>query len=153
MSSEPVSVTIRRAPGADDLPFPAYETTGAAGMDLRAAVDAPLVLAPNERCAVSTGILLAIPPGFEAQVRPRSGLALRHGVGLVNSPGTIDGDFRGIVRVILINHGREPFTIHRGDRIAQLVVSPVARVAWNEAVDTWEETERGDNGFGHTGQR
>ncbi len=148
----PVGVEIVRAPGARDLPLPAYETPGAAGMDLRAAVDEPVTLAPGETCSVSLGILLAIPPGYEAQVRPRSGLAARSGVTLLNSPGTLDSDFRGIVHAIVINHGNEPFMIRRGDRIAQLVVAPVARVAWRE-VETLDVTPRGANGFGSTGAR
>ena len=149
MSPE-VAVT-RLAHGAD-LPLPAYETAHAAGMDLRAAVpaDAPLTLRPGDRHAVPTGLAMAIPPGFEGQVRPRSGLALRHGVTCLNSPGTIDADYRGEVKVILINHGTEPFTIRRGDRIAQLLISAVVQASWRE-VDNLDETERGAGGFGSTG--
>jgi dUTP pyrophosphatase len=121
-------------------------------MDLRAAVDGEVRLGSGERQAIPTGIMIAIPPGYEAQVRPRSGLALRHGIGMVNAPGTIDGDYVGVVQVILINHGQEPFTIRRGDRIAQLVVAPVARVAWSEQ-ETLPETARGASGFGHTGRQ
>lgn len=145
-------VNIVRAPGADDLPLPAYETHGAAGMDLRAAVDEPVTLAPGERISVSLGITVAIPAGYEAQVRPRSGLAARHGVSLLNAPGTIDSDFTGVVHAVVINHGADPFTIRRGDRIAQLVVAPVARVTWREQ-SALAPTERGANGFGSTGAR
>lgn len=143
---------IARVPGTEDLPLPAYETSGAAGMDLRAAVDVQIILQPGERKAVPTGIMIAIPPGYEAQVRPRSGLALRHGIGMINSPGTLDSDFRGVVQVIMVNHGDEPFTVARGDRIAQLVVSPVMRVVWEEQ-PALEETARGPGGFGHTGRQ
>jgi dUTP pyrophosphatase len=148
-----VAVSIARAAGTRDLPLPAYATDGAAGMDLRAAVDGDLILRPGERAAVSTGIMVAIPPGFEAQVRPRSGLALRHGIALVNAPGTIDSDFRGVIQVILINHGTEPFTVRRGERVAQLVVGPVARVEWAEQDAIDPDTARGPGGFGHTGTR
>jgi len=149
MSPE-VAVT-RLAHGAD-LPLPAYETAHAAGMDLRAAVpaDAPLTLRPGDRHAVPTGLAMAIPPGFEGQVRPRSGLALRHGVTCLNSPGTVDADYRGEVKVILINHGPEAFVVRRGDRIAQLLISPVVQATWRE-VDNLDETERGASGFGSTG--
>lgn len=119
-------------------------------MDLRAAVGSPVTLQPGERALVPTGIRIALSPGTEAQVRPRSGLALRHGISMVNSPGTIDADYRGEIKVILINHGQEPFRVERGDRIAQLVVAPVCRVAW-ETVDSLDETVRGSGGFGHTG--
>ena len=149
MSPE-VAVT-RLAHGAD-LPLPAYETAHAAGMDLRAAVpaDAPLTLRPGDRHAVPTGLAMAIPPGFEGQVRPRSGLALRHGVTCLNSPGTVDADYRGEVKVILINHGPEAFVVRRGDRIAQLLISPVAQASWRE-VESLDETARGAGGFGSTG--
>jgi len=124
----------------------------AAGMDLRAAVpaDAPLTLRPGDRHAVPTGLAMAIPPGFEGQVRPRSGLALRHGVTCLNSPGTVDADYRGEVKVILINHGPEAFVVRRGDRIAQLLISPVAQASWRE-VESLDETARGAGGFGSTG--
>ena len=147
-----VPVSIAHAPGAEDLPLPAYATVGAAGMDLRAAIEEEILLRPGERRAISTGIIIAVPSGYEAQVRPRSGLALRHGIGMVNAPGTIDSDFRGVVQVILINHGDDPFTIRRNDRIAQLVVAPVARVVWDERLEPLPETERGEGGFGHTGR-
>ncbi|WP_395138721.1 dUTP diphosphatase [Armatimonas sp.] len=145
-----VPVSLRRLPGNDDLPLPAYETDQAAGMDLRAALIAPQTLAPGERQAVPTAIAIALPPGYEAQVRPRSGLARKAGISMVNSPGTIDADYRGEIMVLLINLGQEPFTVNRGDRIAQLVVAPVARVVWQE-VESLEQTERGVGGFGHTG--
>lgn len=145
-------VRITRVPGTEDLPLPTYETPGAAGMDLRAAIDSEIVLTPGERRAISVGIMIAIPTGFEAQVRPRSGLALRNGISMVNNPGTIDSDFRGVVQVILINHGSEPFSLRRGDRIAQMVVAPILRVTWDEQA-TLDETMRGSGGFGHTGNR
>lgn len=146
----PVAVQIVREPGCEDLPLPAYETEHAAGMDLRAAVSETLVLEPGARALVPTGIRIALPPGFEAQVRPRSGLALRHGVAMPNAPGTIDADYRGQIRVILINLGQEPLAIERGGRIAQLIVAPVTRAAWQE-VDRLDDTVRGEGGFGHTG--
>jgi dUTP pyrophosphatase len=120
-------------------------------MDLYAALDGDLVLPPGERASVSTGIRIAVPPGYEAQIRPRSGLAVRHGLGMVNSPGTIDSDFRGVVRLILINHGSEPIILHRGERIGQMIVCPVVRVEWKE-VATLDDTARGEGGFGHTGR-
>jgi deoxyuridine 5'-triphosphate nucleotidohydrolase len=148
------AIALVRLPHAEGLPLPAYETAHAAGMDLRAAVaeTAPLTLRPGERDAVPTGLTMAIPPGFEGQVRPRSGLALRAGVTCLNTPGTIDADYRGEVKVILINLGEEDFIIRRGDRIAQLVVAPVTRAAWNE-VAALDETARGGGGFGSTGGR
>ncbi|MFM1919505.1 MAG: hypothetical protein RLZZ303_1139 [Candidatus Hydrogenedentota bacterium] len=148
MSLTPVRVT--RLPGTEDLPLPSYETAHAAGMDLRAAVAEPLLLAPGARALVPTGIVIALPEGTEAQVRPRSGLAFRHGISMLNTPGTIDADYRGEIRVILINHGQEPFTIQRGDRIAQLVIAPVLRAEWIEC-ETLDDTPRGTGGFGHTG--
>jgi dUTP pyrophosphatase len=146
-------IAVRRLPHGADLPLPAYETAHAAGMDLRAAVpeDEPLTLRPGDRHAVPTGVAMAIPPGFEGQVRPRSGLALRAGVTCLNSPGTVDADYRGEVRVILINHGPENFTVRRGDRIAQLVIAPVVQASWRET-EALEETSRGDGGFGSTGR-
>jgi len=145
-----VVVAVEVLPHAADLPLPQYETSQAAGLDLRAAVDEPVTLEPGERAAVPTGLKIALPAGYEAQVRPRSGLALKHGISLVNSPGTIDADYRGEVRVILVNLGREAFIVSRGDRIAQMVVAPVTRVRMQpvESVDT---SERGEGGFGHTG--
>jgi dUTP pyrophosphatase len=150
-----LQVALRRLPHGADLPLPAYATPLAAGMDLLAAVAEPVTLAPGERRLIPTGIVLALPSGFEAQVRPRSGLALGHGVTVLNSPGTIDADYRGEIGVILVNLGQAPVAVARGDRIAQLVVAPVARVAWDEVA--WDEshalaeTERGAGGFGSTG--
>jgi dUTP pyrophosphatase len=145
-------VAVTRLEHGADLPLPAYETQHAAGMDLRAAVpeDAPITLRPGDRHAVPTGLAMAIPPGFEGQVRPRSGLALRHGVTCLNSPGTVDADYRGEVRVILINLGAEDFVIRRGERIAQLLISPVVQATWLE-VESLDETARGTGGFGSTG--
>lgn len=145
-----VPVRITRLPHGADLPLPAYETAGAAGMDLRAAVDAPVTLAPGERAAVPTGIAIALPDGYEAQVRARSGLARRHGIAMVNAPGTVDSDYRGELQVLLINLGSEPFTVARGDRVAQMVVAPVARITWTEA-PSLDATARGAGGFGSTG--
>ena len=145
-----VLIPIVRTDHARDLPLPDYASERAAGLDLRAAVEQDVVLLPMARELIPTGIRLAIPPGYEAQVRPRSGLALRHGITPLNSPGTVDADYRGEVCVIAINLGTEPFTIKRGDRIAQLVVGAVARVEW-EPVEDLDETPRGDGGFGHTG--
>lgn len=143
-------VEIMREAHNQDLPLPQYETDHSAGMDLRAAIDEALELAPGARALVPTGLRIALPPGTEAQVRPRSGLALRHGISMVNTPGTIDADYRGEIQVILINLGQEPFRIERGDRIAQLVVAPVLRAEWVE-VDDLDDTARGAGGFGHTG--
>ena len=146
------TVLIRRLDHGRDLPLPAYETDQAAGMDLRAAppADAPTVLRPGDRAAIPTGLAIALPAGFEAQVRPRSGLALKSGVTVLNSPGTIDADYRGEIKVILINHGAETVTVRRGDRIAQMVVAPVVQAKWLE-IDSLEETARGAGGFGSTG--
>jgi dUTP pyrophosphatase len=146
----PLHVAIRQLPHAEGLALPAYATADAAGLDLLAAVDAPVTLAPGERRLVPTGIAIAVPPGFEAQVRPRSGLALKHGITVLNAPGTVDADYRGEVGVILINHGQQPFAINRGERIAQLVVAAFSRVDWL-AVDELPETARGAGGFGSTG--
>ncbi len=145
-----VRLEVEVLPHGRGLPLPAYATEGSAGLDLRAAVEEPLVIEPGARVLVPTGLRVAIPPGYEGQVRARSGIALRHGVGLPNAPGTIDSDYRGELKVLLANWGREPFTVRRGDRVAQLVVAPVARadVAVVEALD---ETARRDGGFGHTG--
>jgi dUTP pyrophosphatase len=144
---------IKRLPHGEGLPLPAYETSGAAGMDLRAAVpeDAPVRLEPRERTLIPTGLMIALPAGHEGQVRPRSGLAIKHGISLVNTPGTIDEDYRGEVHVPLINHGNEPFVVNRGERIAQLVVVPVTQVAIAE-VEELDATERGSGGFGSTGK-
>ena len=147
------TVRIERLPHADGLPLPAYETSGSAGMDLRAAVagETPVILPPGGRALVPTGLKIALEPGFEAQVRPRSGLALKHGITCLNSPGTIDSDYRGEVGVILANLGQEPFVIKRGERIAQLVVAKCEQAAMIE-VATLDETARGAGGFGSTGR-
>jgi dUTP pyrophosphatase len=146
-----LAVRIARVPGAEDLPLPSYATPGAAGLDLPAAVAGERVLAPGERTLIPTGFRLEVPPGYEGQVRPRSGLALHHGVVLPNAPGTIDSDYRGELQVILWNTGTEPFVLRRGERVAQLVIAPVSRVEL-ELVGELGETPRGDGGFGHTGR-
>lgn len=148
--SVPVPVGVLRLAAGAGLPLPAYMTPGAAGADVCAAVDEPVVLAPGERALIPTGFALDVPEGYEVQIRPRSGLALRAGVTLLNSPGTIDSDYRGPVGVIVANFGREAFTVARGDRIAQLVVAPVVRAAFAE-VTGLAATERGEGGFGSTG--
>lgn len=145
-----VRVAITQEAHAQDLPLPSYESDAAAGMDLRAAVTEPLTIAPGTRAMVPTGIRIALPTGTEAQIRPRSGLAIRCGISMVNSPGTIDADYRGEIQALLINHGQEDFIIERGDRIAQMVIAPVLRADW-ERVDTLDDTVRGEGGFGHTG--
>lgn len=146
--SPPVAVQVKRLPHGEGLPLPAYATSGAAGMDVVSAEDVTLV--PGARHAVATGLSLAIPEGYEIQVRPRSGLALKHGITVPNTPGTIDSDYRGELKVILINHGAEPFAIARGDRVAQLVLAPVVQAAWDEVAELGA-TERGAGGFGSTG--
>ncbi len=145
-----VVIEITRLANGRDLPLPAYASAGAAGMDLHAAVAADTVVAPGERALIPTGIAIALPAGFEAQIRPRSGLALKAGVTLLNAPGTIDADYRGEIAVILMNFGREPFVARRGDRIAQLVVAPVVHATWTE-VATLAVSGRGAGGFGSTG--
>ena len=147
-SPDSVPVRVRRLPHGEGLDLPAYATDGAAGMDVVSAED--VTIAPGARHAVATGLAMAIPPGFEIQVRPRSGLALKHGITVPNTPGTIDSDYRGELKVILINHGAEPFDIRRGDRVAQLVLAPVIQASWLP-VDELEETARGEGGFGSTG--
>jgi dUTP pyrophosphatase len=151
--SAPIKVDIRQLPHADGLPLPAYQSTHAAGLDLLAAVpaDTPFVLAPGKYAMVPTGLTIALPAGHEAQVRPRSGLAAKHGVTVLNSPGTVDADYRGEIAVILINHGDAPFPIKRGERIAQLVIAPVTQ-AELLAVEWLSETARGSGGFGSTGR-
>lgn len=148
-----ISVELQRLPHADGLPLPAYQTAGAAGLDLSAAVAEadPVTLAPGQYALVPTGLAIALPAGHEAQVRPRSGLAAKHGVTVLNSPGTIDADYRGEIKVILINHGSAPFVVKRGERIAQLVIAPVVQAAL-VAVETLSATDRGDGGFGSTGR-
>ena len=145
-----LTVKIKRLPNGTDLDLPRYETALAAGCDVRAAIDAPVTLKPGERFMTPTGIAIAMPPGWEAQMRPRSGLAARHGIACVNAPGTIDADYRGELKVILINHGAEDFTINRGERIGQLVFAPVFQARFEE-VGELDETERGAGGFGSTG--
>ncbi len=146
------TVKVTRDPGTEDLPLPAYMTPGAAGLDLVAANREPIVLRPGDRELVPTGLHLEIPPGFEGQVRPRSGLAVRAGVTVLNSPGTVDSDYRGEVKVILVNLGQRDFAVRRGDRIAQLVISPVATVELSAAGEAGlEDSARGEGGFGHTG--
>ncbi len=147
-----VDIRVKRLAHGADLPLPSYESAGAAGMDLRAALSEQMRLAPGARALVPTGLSIALPQGFEAQVRPRSGLALKQGVTCLNTPGTIDADYRGEVGVILINLGAEPFDIDHGDRIAQLVIAPVTQGTWVE-VETLDETARGSGGFGSSGKR
>jgi dUTP pyrophosphatase len=145
-----VTIQVRRLPHAVGLPLPAYATAGAAGMDLLAAVSAPVILAPGQRALIPTGLIIALPPGHELQIRPRSGLALRHGIVLPNSPGTIDEDYRGEIQVIMLNAGDAPFTVERGARVAQAVLAPVLRAGWRE-VAVLDDTARGEGGFGSTG--
>ena len=149
----PLRIPIRRLPHAEGLPLATHATAYSAGVDLLAAVpeEAPLTLNPGDRAIVPTGIQIALPPGYEGQVRPRSGLAAKYGITVLNSPGTIDADYRGEVGVILINLGREPFIVRRGERIAQLVVARHVRIQWEE-VDSLDSTGRGEGGFGHTGR-
>ncbi len=144
------AIQVVRLPHGAGLPLPAYATAGAAGMDLMAAIEAPLTLAPGARALIPTGLAIALPPGHELQLRPRSGLALRHGIILPNSPATIDEDYRGELQVILMNAGTEPFTVERGMRIAQAVLAPVTRATWSE-VPSLDPTLRGAGGFGSTG--
>lgn len=151
MTAAPL-IDVVRLPHGEGLPLPAYATDGAAGMDLLAAVDASLLIPPGGRALVPTGLRIALPPGYELQVRPRSGLALKHGILLPNSPGTIDEDYRGELGVILVNAGGSLFTVERGMRIAQAVIAPVVRAAWREVAEL-PETARGSGGFGSTGTR
>ena len=144
-----MKVQVRRL--QSDLPLPEYASEGSAGLDLRAALETPCTLAPGERRLIPTGLEIALPPGFEAQVRPRSGLAFKRGVTVLNSPGTIDSDYRGEIGVILINHGTESVTLERGERIAQMVVAPVTRLVWDEVEDL-DATRRGRGGFGSSGR-
>jgi len=145
-----IDVKIQRLPGNSDIPLPAYQSQEAVGMDLHAAVTAEVVVAPGAVSGIPCGFAMALPPGYEAQIRPRSGLAAKNGISLINTPGTIDPDYRGEVKVLLINLGREPFKVTRGMRIAQMVVMPVPRVAWTEVAEL-PPSERGAGGFGHTG--
>lgn len=145
-----VQVKVKRLPGQEDMVLPSYETDGAAGMDIRAAVKDPVTLHPGEIRLVPTGLTVAIPRGYEAQIRARSGLALKKGIGMVNAPGTIDSDYRGEIGLIMINWGQEPFTINRGDRVGQILIHRVHRAEFIE-VDELDGTERGEGGFGHSG--
>jgi dUTP pyrophosphatase len=145
-----IPVQVRRLSHGEGLPLPSYATAGAAGMDLIAAVQDPVVVGPGERTLIPTGLTIALPPGYELQIRPRSGLALRHGITLPNTPGTIDEDYRGEIAVIILNTGREPFVVERGTRIAQAVLAPVSRAVWRE-VDGLDVTARDSGGFGSTG--
>nr|WP_070961321.1 dUTP diphosphatase [Hyphomonas sp. Mor2] len=148
-----ITVAVKPLPHFEGLDLPAYETLGAAGMDVRAAVpeSEPMMLAPGDRAMVPTGLSVAIPQGYEIQMRPRSGLAAKHGITCLNTPGTIDSDYRGELKVILINHGSEAFSIARGERIGQMVLAPVTRIAW-QPVESLDDTERGAGGFGSTGR-
>ncbi len=152
MAEKMIEVALKHLPHGENLPFPAYETADSAGMDLAAAVPAtePLMLEPGQRALVPTGFAMALPPGFEAQVRPRSGLAAKHGITVLNTPGTIDADYRGEVKVILANMGGEAFLVERGMRIAQMVIAPVVQARWR-AVEDLDDTTRGAGGFGSTG--
>jgi len=151
METLPKIKVLRLRPDRDaDLPLPAYMTPHSAGMDLRAALDTDLILAPGAIALVPTGLAIALPSGFEAQIRPRSGLAVKHGIGLINSPGTIDADYRGEIKIAVINLGPQPYTLHRGDRIAQMVIQRVFQARF-QVVEALDETSRNDGGFGHTG--
>ncbi len=147
---EKISVQLKRLPGCEDIPLPKYMTPHSAGMDIYAAVDAEVLLEPGKRALLPTGISIALPAGAEAQIRPRSGLAVKHGIGLLNSPGTIDADYRGEIKIILINLGEAPFRIKRGDRIAQMIIQRVFRGEW-KVVDELPDSDRNEGGFGHTG--
>jgi dUTP pyrophosphatase len=146
---EKVTVTIQRLPGNEDLPLPRYMTEHAAGLDVFAAVGQEVSIFPGQRERIPTGLAIALPEGYEAQIRPRSGIAWKHGVTLVNAPGTIDADYRGEIDILLINHGDQPFVVRRGDRIAQMIVQRVCRVQWDVHPEL-NPTGRGDGGFGHT---
>ena len=145
-----IQIKVVRLDGNRDLPLPAYESKGSSGLDLRAYVREPVLLKPGEIKLIPTGLAVSIPSGYEAQIRPRSGLALRYGIGMVNSPGTIDSDYRGEIGIIMVNWGSEPFTIQKGDRIAQMIISRVYTADFVEVADL-DETDRGQGGFGHTG--
>jgi dUTP pyrophosphatase len=148
---EKIAVKVKKLPGCKDMPLPAHMTSHSAGMDICAAVDTEVILAPGKRVMVPTGIAIALPPGIEAQIRPRSGLAIKHGIGLLNAPGTIDSDYRGEIKIIMVNLGEEPFRIKRGDRIAQMVIQKVFQGEWTP-VEELPQTDRDDGGFGHTGK-
>lgn len=146
-----ISVLLKKKEGCEDLPLPRYATEGSSGMDLVADVEAEVILKPGDIKLVSAGIYISMPPGYEAEIRPRSGLALKHGISLVNTPGTIDSDYRGLINIILINHGKETFTIKRGDRIAQMVIKEIIK-ADIEVREQLDDTVRSHGGFGHTGR-
>lgn len=146
-----ISVLLKKKEGCEDLPLPRYATEGSSGMDLVADVEAEVILKPGDIKLISAGIYISMPPGYEAEIRPRSGLALKHGISLVNTPGTIDSDYRGLINIILINHGKEPFTIRRGDRIAQMVIKEIIK-ADIEVREQLDDTVRSHGGFGHTGR-
>lgn len=146
-----ITIRVKQLDGGNNLPLPAYASEGASGLDIRAAVQEPVQLNPGEIKLIPTGLAMSIPPGFEAQIRPRSGLALRHGIGMVNSPGTIDSDYRGEIAIILINWGKIPYVIQNGDRIAQMIISRTYRAEIIEA-EVLDVTERGTGGFGHSGK-
>lgn len=147
---EEIRVSIQRLPGHEDLPFPRYMTEKSAGMDIVAAVAGEEVISPGERRMIPTGMIVAIPEGYEAEIRPRSGLAIKDGITLINSPGTIDADFRGEIHLLIVNHGDRPYVVRRGDRVAQMVVHRVCRVKWDPC-GKLDRTPRGSGGFGHTG--
>lgn len=147
-----IEIKIQRMEGNDDLPLPRYMTSGSSGMDVFASVTEPITIQPREFDIIPLGIKIAIPEGYEAQIRPRSGLSANHGIGMLNSPGTIDSDYRGEIKVILFNFGKEPFVIKRGDRIAQMVIAPITKANLSEQ-KSLDETSRGEGGFGHTGKQ
>lgn len=147
---EKIPIKIKRLDETADLPLPSYESEGSSGMDLRASVTEPVLLNPGEIRLIPTGLAISVPHGYEAQIRPRSGLALKHGIGMVNSPGTIDSDYRGEIGIIVVNWGKKPFTIRRGDRVAQMIITKVYKADIME-VGVLESTERGEGGFGHSG--
>ncbi len=150
MKTDTITVPISRMKGTEDIPLPIYMTAHSAGMDIFAAIEKEMLILPGEWKLIPTGISIALPEGYEASIRPRSGLALRHGVTLLNAPGTIDADYRGEIGVIIINHGKDPFVAKRGDRIAQMVITEVCKVNWSECKEL-NTTQRGSGGFGHTG--
>ena len=146
-----VKILLKKKEGSEDLPIPRYATPGSSGMDLTADVNEEIILKPGDIKLISAGIYISMPEGYEAEIRPRSGLALKHGISLVNTPGTIDSDYRGLINIIMVNHGKEPFSIRRGDRIAQMVIKEVIR-ADIEATKELDDTARSHGGFGHTGK-
>lgn len=148
--TEEIRIKITRLPGNGDIPLPRYMTTRSAGMDIHAAVSGPVDIRPGERIIIETAVAIALPEGYEAQIRPRSGLAISHGITLINSPGTIDSDFRGEIKLLLVNLGDRNFTVNRGDRVAQMVINKVTRAAW-DLEESLDKTQRGSGGFGHTG--